>query len=276
MPAPITSDIPIAGRLYDLFLRFISLDIPGIALLEQALTWLLDSMHDTLGLTWVLGIALLASLLRLVFAPLTIRSKRIGLRMIAIRPLVARILVRHPDDRTLQSKEMGELLDGNRISIWQLVLPMVLQIPIFMALYRVMLDAAATEPARIPLFGDLSVPVKDGGLAGVLLVVVMAVTQVFAVRLLALRKEWWFVAITALIAALEVPFTVHFPIGVILFVIVTQALVMVEHWVIMRHVSFVTPIVGVIDDAGNRRQETVDLARAWRDGTLEQVAVELA
>ena len=119
---------------------------------------LLDMFYRWIG---NFGIAILAVtvLLKLLFFPLANRSYASMAKMKAVQPQVQELRERFPDDKVKQQQEMMEIYKREKINPLAGCLPVVIQIPVFFALYKVLI--VTIEMRQAPFFGwihDLSAP----------------------------------------------------------------------------------------------------------------------
>lgn len=107
------------------------------------------------------GVAILivTVLVKLLFYPLANKSYRSMAMMKEAQPEMMAIKERNPDDRVKQQQEMMELYKKKKINPMAGCLPVLLQIPVFFALYKVIY--ITIEMRQAPFFGwirDLSAP----------------------------------------------------------------------------------------------------------------------
>jgi len=107
------------------------------------------------------GIAILivTFLIKLAFFPLANQSYRSMARMKKIQPQIAALKDLYPDDRAKQQQAQMELFKKEGVNPVAGCLPMVVQIPVFFALYKVIF--ITIEMRHAPFFGwihDLSAP----------------------------------------------------------------------------------------------------------------------
>ncbi len=113
------------------------------------------------GICGNLGIAilLLTFLIRLALFPLANKSFKSMARMKSIQPELARLKEECGDDKMKFNQEMMAFYKKNKINPVSGCLPMILQIPVFFAIYKVLL--ISIEMRHAPFFGwihDLSAP----------------------------------------------------------------------------------------------------------------------
>ena len=105
------------------------------------------------------AILLLTVLIKLVLFPLANKSYRSMSRMKKLQPAVLAIKERFPDDKQRQTKETMELYQREKVNPMSGCLPIIVQIPVFFALYKVLF--VTIEMRHAPFFGwidDLSAP----------------------------------------------------------------------------------------------------------------------
>ena len=112
-------------------------------------------------LTGNFGVAILivTVIIKIVFFPLANKSYASMARMKAVQPQMLAIRDRFPDDKVKQQQAMMELYRQEKINPLSGCLPIVVQIPVFFALYKVLF--VTIEMRHAPFFGwikDLSAP----------------------------------------------------------------------------------------------------------------------
>jgi YidC/Oxa1 family membrane protein insertase len=106
-----------------------------------------------------LAILLLTVLIKLAFFPLADASYRSMSKMKKLQPEMERIKARNKDDQAKQQQEIMDLYKREKINPVSGCLPMLIQIPVFFSLYKVLLGSI--EMRQAPFFGwihDLSAP----------------------------------------------------------------------------------------------------------------------
>ncbi|HVP83738.1 MAG TPA: membrane protein insertase YidC [Rhizomicrobium sp.] len=116
----------------------------------------LDEFYKLVG-NFGLAILLLTVSVKILFFPLADASYRSMSRMKKLQPKVEEIRTRFADDRTRQQQEMMELYKREKVNPVSGCLPMLIQIPVFFSLYKVLF--VTIEMRHAPFFGwirDLS------------------------------------------------------------------------------------------------------------------------
>ena len=127
--------------------------------LEKALKWLLILFYKMVP-NYGVAIILLTLLVKILFFPLTKKSSEATLRMQAVAPKIKELQEKYKDDRQKMNTAMAELYKKEGYNPLSGCLPMLLQIPIFFAMYNLFnnhfdLRNAVFIPGWIP---DLSLP----------------------------------------------------------------------------------------------------------------------
>jgi len=105
------------------------------------------------------AIILLTLIIKLIFWPLTHKSYASMKSMQKLQPEMTKIKERFKNDRQRQGQEMMELYKKHRVNPMGGCLPMVIQIPVFFALYRVLYQAIELRHAPFVFWlTDLSAP----------------------------------------------------------------------------------------------------------------------
>jgi YidC/Oxa1 family membrane protein insertase len=124
--------------------------------LARPLFWLLDKVHSLTG-NWGLAIIIVTFLLKLAFYPLSEASGRSMAKMKTLQPRIKNLQETYKDDREKLGKAMMELYQREKINPVAGCLPIVIQIPVFLAFYWVLLESVEMRQAPFALWiHDLS------------------------------------------------------------------------------------------------------------------------
>jgi YidC/Oxa1 family membrane protein insertase len=154
--------------------------IPVFDQLKQVLFWGLQRLGpDHLGLPWAWAIVALTIIVRLLLVPVMVRQIHSMQSMQRHMPEMKRIQELYKDDRAKKQEELMKFYKENRINPAASCLPMLLQLPVFFALYLVLrhefkhLDSHLSWLGIIP---DIRAPITSVW-AGYVLVVVYVISQ---------------------------------------------------------------------------------------------------
>ncbi len=133
-------------------------DYGWLYILAAPLFWLLKTIHGFVG-NWGWAIILLTIIIKLTFYPLNAKAGRSMAQMKVLAPKMEKLKELYGDDRQKLNQAMMELYRTEKINPLGGCLPIVVQIPVFIALYWVLL--ASIELRHAPWIGwihDLSAP----------------------------------------------------------------------------------------------------------------------
>jgi len=136
----------------------LAIDWGWFIFLTKPIFWLLDFFYGFIG-NFGVAILLLTVTIKLIFFPLADASYRSMSRMKKLQPEVERIRERFAEDKVRQQQEMMALYKREKINPVSGCLPMLVQIPVFFSLYKVLF--VTIEMRQAPFFGwihDLSAP----------------------------------------------------------------------------------------------------------------------
>jgi YidC/Oxa1 family membrane protein insertase len=126
--------------------------------ITKPLFLLIDAIYKFVG-NFGVAILIVTVMVKLAFFPLANRSYQSMAKMKKIQPQIAALKEMYPDDRQKQQQEQMELFKREGVNPVAGCLPMVIQIPVFFALYKVIF--ITIEMRHAPFFGwirDLSAP----------------------------------------------------------------------------------------------------------------------
>jgi YidC/Oxa1 family membrane protein insertase len=131
-------------------------DYGRLTLLAGPLFWLLSNVHLLFG-NWGWAIICVTFLLKLVFYPLSEASGRSMAKMKLLSPRIKSLQETYKDDREKLGRAMMDLYKREKVNPVAGCVPMLLQIPVFLAFYWVLLESV--EMRQAPFAGwinDLS------------------------------------------------------------------------------------------------------------------------
>jgi YidC/Oxa1 family membrane protein insertase len=108
--------------------------------IENVLTSLLEWLHSAAGLPWAWAIIVLTLIVRMVILPLTIKQIRSMQKLQLHAPELKAIQQKYKNDKQRMNEEVMKFYRENKVNPAASCLPIVLQIPIFIALFFVLKD----------------------------------------------------------------------------------------------------------------------------------------
>ena len=133
-----------------------TVDFGILTVLAQPLFTGLNLVHKFIG-NWGWSIIIVTALIKLLFYPLSQASGRSMAKMRAVGPRMKQIQETFKDDREKLGRAMMDLYKKEKINPLAGCLPMVVQIPVFISFYRVLLESVEMRQAPFLLWiNDLS------------------------------------------------------------------------------------------------------------------------
>lgn len=134
------------------------------------------------GHQWALAILVFTVLLKSVLLPLKIKQTKASLAMSRLKPELDRIKKKYGNDRERMARENQELFRREGVSPLGCAGPMIIQMPILFAMYRVMLDLSKVH-TEMPFLGLGNLADNTGtSFAGWTLLALMTVSSIISAR----------------------------------------------------------------------------------------------
>ncbi len=210
----------------------LSVDYGWLTPVAKPIFWLLEMCHRLVG-NWGWAIVLLTIIIKTLFFPLQAASYRSMARMKAVTPRMMQIRERHANDRAKMNQAMMELYQQEKINPLGGCLPIVVQIPVFIALYWVLLASVEMRNAPwIAWIHDLAVPDP-----WFILPLVMAGTMFIQVKLNPTPPD---PVQAKVMMAMPLIFSVmffFFPAGLVLYWLVNNVYSIAQQWYITRAIE---------------------------------------
>lgn len=137
----------------------LTVDYGWLWFIANPLFWLLDKIHDVVG-NWGWSIVLLTVLVKTVLFPLSAKAYKSMARMRKLGPEMQRLKEMYGDDRQKMSQEMMKFYQKEKINPLGGCLPIVIQMPVFIALYWMLLESVELRHAPF-MFWIQDLSVKD-------------------------------------------------------------------------------------------------------------------
>lgn len=124
----------------------LSVDYGIFSFLSQPLFWLLSLLHSWLG-NWGWAIIAIVVILKAILFPLSAKQYQSMAKMRAIQPRIEALKERYGDDRQKFAVAQMELFKKEKVNPAAGCLPMLIPIPIFLALYWVLIESVELRQA---------------------------------------------------------------------------------------------------------------------------------
>jgi YidC/Oxa1 family membrane protein insertase len=200
--------------------------------IEDLLTWALEGLHNTFGLPWAWAIVALVVIVRILILPLAVRQIHSMQNLQAHLPEMKAIQQRWKHDRQRMNQELMAFYKENGINPASSCLPILPQIPIFIALFFVLRDfedeifpayeAAGETVADLEWLGLVTITeaTKEGW--GPLLIVAYGVSQFTSTWLMSQTMQPTQRALMLILPIAFIPFVLNFPAGLMLYWLTTN------------------------------------------------------
>ena len=204
-------------------------DYGWLTIIAKPIFWLMTQIHHILG-NWGWTIIVLTILIKLAFFPLSAASYRSMGKMKLVTPKMTAIRERFKGDPAKMNQEMMALYKTEKINPLGGCLPIVVQIPVFISLYWVLL--ASVEMRNAPWLGwihDLAAPDPF-----YILPVIMAVSMFIQTKLNPTPPDPVQAKVMMFMPILFSVMFFFFPSGLVLYWVVNNILSITQQWVITR------------------------------------------
>lgn len=210
----------------------LSVDYGWLWWIAQPLFWLLTKIHALVG-NWGVAIILLTVLIKAAFFKLSATSYRSMANMRRVQPKMVEIREQYADDKQKQSQAMMELYRKEKINPMGGCLPILVQMPVFISLYWVLMESVELRHAPFMLWiNDLSV--MDPYFV---LPVLMGASMWFMQKLNPPPPDPMQAKIMQWLPIVFTFFFLWFPAGLVLYWVVNNLLSMAQQYVITRQIE---------------------------------------
>jgi len=229
---------------------------PLIDVCEQVLLF----FHDTVGTGWGLSIILLTITVRVLLLPLTLRQVKSMQRLQLLAPEMKAIQTKYREDKQRQQQEMMKFYRENRVNPLASCLPLLLQLPFFIALFYMLQDdlrkdicgqtAKACSDATAAQFASvgavpgsesfLFIPDLTNKATGAVLIVLLAMyvaSQIASGLLSSASMDRNQRMIMLGLPILFVAFIINFPAGLMVYWITTNCWTIVQQLIVRKTVG---------------------------------------
>ncbi|MGD8743759.1 MAG: membrane protein insertase YidC [Granulosicoccaceae bacterium] len=210
----------------------LTVDYGWLTVLAKPIYWLMKQIHGLLG-NWGWSIIILTLLIKLVFYKLSETSYRSMARMRKMQPRLQQLKERFGDDKQGMQQAMMKLYKEEKINPFGGCLPILIQIPVFIALYWVLLESVELRQAPFVLWiKDLSTPDPY-----FVLPIVMGVTMILQQKLNPSPLDEMQKKIMMMLPIMFTVFFLFFPAGLVLYWTANNILSIAQQWVITKRVT---------------------------------------
>lgn len=214
----------------------LTIDYGWLTIIAKPLFWYLQWLHQWVS-NWGLAIIILTVSLKAVFYPLSAASYRSMARMRMLAPRLQKLKDQYGSDRQRMNQAMMELYKTEKINPLGGCLPVVVQIPVFIALYWVLLASVELRHAPFILWID-DLSVADPYFV---LPILMGATMIFQTYLNPVPPD---PVQAKIMKIMPIAFSVmffFFPAGLVLYWLVNNILSIAQQWQITHAMEHAKP-----------------------------------
>ena len=221
----------------------LTIDYGWLTIIASPLFKVLSFIHNWVG-NWGLAIIALTILIKLLFFPLSAASYKSMAKMKVLGPKLQKLKEQYGDDKQKMNQAMMELYKTEKVNPLGGCLPIVIQIPVFISLYWVLL--AAVELRHAPFFGWI----QDLAAADpfYILPVLMGATMFLQTKLNPTPPDPVQAKIMLYMPLVFSVMFLWFPAGLVLYWTVNNLLSILQQWQINR----MTELAAVAKGSGKR------------------------
>jgi len=203
----------------------LTVDYGWLTILSQPLFWLLGKAFGIFG-NWGVAIIAVTFLIKLAFYKLTESSGRSMAKMRNLQPRLKALQERYKDDRQQLSQAMMELYKREKVNPAAGCLPILIQMPFFLAFYWALLESVEMRQAPFALWiTDLSV--KDPFF---ILPLIMGAAMFFQQKLNPQVGDPVQVKVMQMMPIIFTVFFAFFPAGLVLYWVTNTLLSIAQQW----------------------------------------------
>lgn len=207
----------------------LTVDYGWLTVIAAPLFWVLAMIHKAVG-NWGVAIILLTVLIKLAFYPLSAKSYRSMAHMRVLGPKLQKLKEHYGDDRQRLHQAMMDLYKTEKINPLGGCLPVLVQIPVFIALYWVLLASVEIRHAPFMLW------IQDLSAADpyYVLPIIMGLTMIIQTKLNPTPPDPIQAKVMMVMPFAFSVFFFFFPAGLVLYWVVNNILSIAQQWQITR------------------------------------------
>ncbi len=210
----------------------LTVDYGWLTILSQPLFAVLNFVFGIVG-NWGVAIIVVTMLIKLVFYKLTESSGRSMAKMRNLQPRIKAMQERHKDDKQAQSQAMMELYKTEKVNPAAGCLPILIQMPFFLAFYWVLLESVEMRQAPFAFWiTDLSV--RDPFF---ILPLIMGAAMFFQQKLNPQVGDPIQIKVMQIMPIMFTAFFAFFPSGLVLYWVTNTLLSIAQQWKINKVVE---------------------------------------
>jgi YidC/Oxa1 family membrane protein insertase len=210
----------------------LTVDYGYLTILAEPVFWLLTKIHSFVG-NWGFSIIFVTLIIKLLFYKLSEAAYRSMANLRKFQPKIQALRERYGNDRQKMSQAMMDIYKKEKINPLGGCLPMLVQIPVFISLYWVLLESVELRQAPFILWLD-DLSSKD---PFYVLPVIMGISMWVQQRLNPAPMDPVQQKVLMALPFVFTAFFAFFPSGLVLYWVVNNILSIAQQWYITRKIE---------------------------------------
>ena len=210
----------------------LTIDYGVLTFISKPLFWLLDKIYSFVG-NWGWAIILLTLLIKLAFYKLSATSYKSMAKMKQFSPKIQTIRERYGSDRQKMNQAMMDMYRQEKINPLGGCWPILIQIPVFIALYWVLLESVELRQANFIFWLD-DLSAKD---PYYVLPLLMGISMYFQQKLNPAPPDPVQARVMQMLPIIFTAFFAFFPSGLVLYWVVNNLLSIAQQWKITQTIT---------------------------------------
>ncbi|SFU50386.1 membrane protein insertase YidC [Halomonas korlensis] len=210
----------------------LTVDFGWLWFIANPLFWLLDQIHNLLG-NWGWSIVVLTIVVKMALWPLSAKAYKSMGRMRKLGPEMQRLKEQYGDDRQKMSQEMMKFYQKEKINPLGGCLPILVQMPVFIALYWMLLESVELRHAPF-IFWIQDLSVKDPYF---ILPILMGASMFVQQQLNPTPPDPMQAKIMKMLPIVFTFFFLWFPAGLVIYWVVNNVISIAQQYVITRKIE---------------------------------------
>lgn len=207
----------------------LTIDYGWLWMISKAIFWVLDHIHTLVG-NWGWAIIITTLLIKLVFYKLSEKSYVSMAKMRDIQPRLQALKDRYGEDKQALSRATMDFYKKEKINPLGGCLPTIVQIPVFIALYYVLIESVELRQAPF-IFWIQDLSVHD---PYYVLPILMGLTMLLQQRLSPPPPDPTQAKMMMLLPIVFTVFFLSFPAGLVLYWLVNSCASILQQWWVMK------------------------------------------
>ena len=198
--------------------------------IERPLTAILEWLHGTVGISWAWSIVVLTVMVRILLVPLTVKQVKSMQRLQEYAPQLKAIQQKYKGDKQRLNEEVMKFYRENKVNPAASCLPVLFQIPVFIALFYVLRDF---DKEVLPQYPESSLAFLNGLVpnitdnvnehwSGWLLLVIYVGSQLLSTFLMSTTMDKTQRILFLIMPFAFVFFIINFPVGLMIYWVTTN------------------------------------------------------